>query len=85
MGVPVPWYEVRILDENDVEVPAGEPGEICIRPLRPSVMMMGYWGNDSATLKTKFEGVYAVGDCATAGVPKAGVFAEGAAMVRKEL
>jgi crotonobetaine/carnitine-CoA ligase len=52
MGVPVPWYEVRILDENDIEVPVGEPGEICIRPLRPSVMMMGYWGNDTATLKS---------------------------------
>jgi crotonobetaine/carnitine-CoA ligase len=52
MGVPVDWYDVRILDENDVEVPVGEPGEICIRPTRPSVMMMGYWGNDSATLKS---------------------------------
>jgi len=52
MGVPVPWYEVRILDENDVEAPVGEPGEICIRPQRPSVMMAGYWENDSATLKS---------------------------------
>jgi crotonobetaine/carnitine-CoA ligase len=52
MGVPVDWYEVRILDENDLEVPVGEPGEICIRPRRPSVMMMGYWNNDSATLRS---------------------------------
>jgi crotonobetaine/carnitine-CoA ligase len=52
MGVPVPWYEVRILDENDIEVPIGEPGEICIRPQRPSVMMLRYWNNDSATLKS---------------------------------
>jgi sulfide:quinone oxidoreductase len=36
---------------------------------------------DSATLQTRFPGVYAVGDVATAGVPKAGVFAEGAARV----
>lgn len=41
----------------------------------------GYVPVDSATLKTRFEGVYAVGDVATAGVPKAGVFAEGAARV----
>ncbi|MBN8867676.1 MAG: FAD-dependent oxidoreductase [Solirubrobacterales bacterium] len=41
----------------------------------------GYVPVDSATLKTKYEGVYAVGDVATAGVPKAGVFAEGAAKV----
>ena len=52
MGVAVPWYEVRVLDEHDDEVPAGEAGEICIRPARPSVMMSGYWNNDTATLKS---------------------------------
>jgi len=36
---------------------------------------------DFATLKTRFPGVYAVGDVATAGVPKAGVFAEGASRI----
>ena len=36
---------------------------------------------NSRTLETKFPGVYAVGDVATVGVPKAGVFAEGAARV----
>jgi sulfide:quinone oxidoreductase len=41
----------------------------------------GYIPVDSATLKTRFPGVYAVGDVATAGAPKAGVFAEGAARV----
>lgn len=39
---------------------------------------------DSRTLKTRHEGVYAVGDCAQVGVPKAGVFAEGAARVVAE-
>ncbi len=41
----------------------------------------GYVPVDSATLATKYPGVYAVGDVTTAGVPKAGVFAEGAARV----
>lgn len=41
----------------------------------------GYVPVDSATLETGHPGVYAVGDVATAGVPKAGVFAEGAARV----
>jgi sulfide:quinone oxidoreductase len=41
----------------------------------------GYVPVDSATLRTRFPGVYAVGDVATAGVPKAGVFAEGAARI----
>jgi sulfide:quinone oxidoreductase len=41
----------------------------------------GYIPVDSATLKTRWERVYAVGDVATVGVPKAGVFSEGAARV----
>ncbi len=41
----------------------------------------GYVPVDSATLETRFPGVYAVGDVATAGVPKAGTFAEGAARI----
>jgi len=41
----------------------------------------GYIPVDSNTLETWFPNVYAVGDVATVGVPKAGVFAEGAARV----
>jgi sulfide:quinone oxidoreductase len=41
----------------------------------------GYIPVDPATLETRFAGVYAVGDVTTVGVPKAGVFAEGAARV----
>jgi sulfide:quinone oxidoreductase len=41
----------------------------------------GYIPVDPGTLATRYPGVYAVGDVATASVPKAGVFAEGAARV----
>lgn len=41
----------------------------------------GYVPVDSATLRTGIDGVYAIGDVATVGVPKAGVFAEGAGRV----
>jgi sulfide:quinone oxidoreductase len=41
----------------------------------------GYVPVSSKTLETRFPGVYAVGDVATVGVPKAGLFAEGAARV----
>ena len=44
----------------------------------------GYVPVESRTLRTRFPGVYAVGDVATVGVPKAGVFAEGAARVVAE-
>jgi len=41
----------------------------------------GYVPVDFSTLATRYPGVYAIGDVATAGVPKAGVFAEGAARI----
>jgi sulfide:quinone oxidoreductase len=41
----------------------------------------GYIPVKSSTLETSFPDVYACGDVATVGVPKAGVFAEGAARV----
>jgi sulfide:quinone oxidoreductase len=41
----------------------------------------GYVPVSPQTLETNFPGVYAIGDVATIGVPKAGVFAEGAARV----
>jgi len=41
----------------------------------------GYIPVKSETLETEYPDVYAVGDVATVGVPKAGVFAEGAASV----
>ena len=41
----------------------------------------GYIPVESRSLKTRFPSVYAVGDVATVGVPKAGVFSEGAARV----
>jgi sulfide:quinone oxidoreductase len=36
---------------------------------------------DPKTLKTRFPGVYAIGDVTSVGTPKAGVFSEGAARV----
>ena len=49
-GVPVPWYDVRVVDDRDLDVAPGETGQIAIRPRRPHVMMERYWGNDDATL-----------------------------------
>jgi crotonobetaine/carnitine-CoA ligase len=51
-GVPVPWYDVRLVDENDLDVPDDTTGEIVVRPKRPDVMMGGYWDNDAETLKS---------------------------------
>lgn len=44
-------FDVRIVDEYDVEVPVGETGEIIIRPRHPDIMFMGYWNRPDDTLK----------------------------------
>jgi benzoate-CoA ligase len=41
-GVPVPGYELRIVDEQGRDVPDGEPGELLIRG---PTAAMAYWNN----------------------------------------
>jgi crotonobetaine/carnitine-CoA ligase len=42
-------YEFEILDEHDKPVLAGEAGEICVRPKKPWITMLGYWNQPEAT------------------------------------
>ncbi len=49
VGRSAPGVEVQIRDENDVEVPRGEVGEICVRG--PNVMQ-GYWRQPELTAQT---------------------------------
>ena len=46
IGLPVPSTEISVRDENDVEVPLGSQGEICVRG--PQVMQ-GYWNRPEET------------------------------------
>lgn len=50
-GKRVPDFDVRIVDELDRELPAGQAGEIIVRPLRPDIMFMGYWRRPEDTQK----------------------------------
>src|SRR5438132_5605088 len=43
-------FDVRLVDDDDVEVPAGEIGEIVCRPTGPNLMFAGYWRRPEETL-----------------------------------
>ena len=80
-----PGHNVVVLDDGSelpfdlfLGVPKHRAPEVVIAS---GMTEDGYVPVDPATLETRFPGVYAVGDVATAGVPKAGVFAEGAAKI----
>ena len=62
-GVPIAACQVKILDENDQEAPAGEPGEICVRA--PHVMAE-YWKRPEQTAETLKNGWLHTGDIARA-------------------
>ncbi|BAN48540.1 AMP-binding protein [Metapseudomonas resinovorans] len=44
-------FDIRVVDDNDVELPYGSPGELIVRPLKPHVMFEGYWNRPADTLK----------------------------------
>lgn len=50
-GKRIADFDVRIVDEQDRELPANTPGEIIVRPLRPDIMFMGYWRRPEDTVK----------------------------------
>ncbi|MBM3672664.1 MAG: ATP-dependent acyl-CoA ligase [Actinobacteria bacterium] len=56
------FFDVRIFDDDDNELPRNTDGEIVVRPKRPFVMFEGYWGNPEATVKTNRNYWYHTGD-----------------------
>jgi long-chain acyl-CoA synthetase len=59
VGIPVPGTEVRIVDEEDKQLPPGEPGEVICRS--PGVMR-GYWRSPDATAEALRDGWLHTGD-----------------------
>ncbi|HEV3464024.1 MAG TPA: AMP-binding protein, partial [Actinomycetota bacterium] len=43
MGLPLPGWDVAILDPDEQPVPRGEPGEICLRARSNPHYPLGYW------------------------------------------
>jgi long-chain acyl-CoA synthetase len=58
-GRVVPVMEVRVVDEQGREVPAGEIGEICFRGAN---LFRGYWGKPEATAEAFVRGWLRSGD-----------------------
>jgi len=59
IGLPLPSTEIKILDDDGIEVPTGENGEICARG--PQVMP-GYWNNPEESEMVFRDGWFKTGD-----------------------
>ncbi len=62
VGFPRTDVEVRVVDDNDHELPAGQVGEVVVRG---GVVMAGYWGQPDETAETMRRGWLHTGDVGT--------------------
>jgi len=57
-----PYYEVRVVDEYDEEVPPGVVGELVVRSGEPWTLNAGYYGMPEATARAWRNGWFHTGD-----------------------
>jgi crotonobetaine/carnitine-CoA ligase len=57
-----PGYDVRLVDEHDYPVPAGEAGEMVLRTSEPWTMNAGYFGQPEKTAEAWRNGWFHTGD-----------------------
>ncbi len=60
-GKPTPIVELKVIDDDGNELPAGEQGELIIKS---SMNIRGYWGRPEATAETIVDGWLRTGDIA---------------------
>ena len=58
-------YQVRVVDENDYDVPVGQVGELIVRTDEPWRMMVGYFGMPDRTAEAWRNGWFHTGDGVT--------------------
>ncbi len=61
-GRPRPGIDARVVDENDLEVPVGQIGELIVRSDAPWTMNHGYYKNPEATARAWRNGWFHTGD-----------------------
>lgn len=61
-GLPLPGYEVEVVDDNDFAQPPNTLGEIVVRPRRPHSMFSGYWADPERTVRAWRNLWYHTGD-----------------------
>lgn len=61
-GRVVPEYDVAILGETGRRLPAGQTGQIAVRPRRPHITFAGYAGDPAATAGAWSDGWFRTGD-----------------------
>lgn len=64
IGRPSPQYDVRIVDDEDYDVVAGEPGEVVLHPKLPDVLYTGYWRKPNESAEAMRGGWHHTGDLA---------------------
>jgi crotonobetaine/carnitine-CoA ligase len=62
LGEAADGVELRLLDDDDREVAAGETGEFCVRPTTPFAIFNGYFDDDAATVRAWRNLWYHTGD-----------------------
>jgi crotonobetaine/carnitine-CoA ligase len=61
-GTPRPGVEVRLVDDNDCQVPPGATGELIVRSEGPWALNSGYFKNAEATVRAWRNGWFHSGD-----------------------
>lgn len=64
-GKPRPGVTIRLVDDNDIEVPVGQTGECVVRHVHPWTLCAEYIGNPEATTAAWRNGWFHTGDLLT--------------------
>ncbi|MBV2145104.1 AMP-binding protein [Falsochrobactrum sp. TDYN1] len=62
LGVPLPYFEARVIDETGQAVATGEVGQLLIRGKQPDIVTPGYFRNPEATAAAIRDGWLHTGD-----------------------